>query len=183
MSFQNVSIGFQMNKKGIVNNISLKEVDFNNPESVNKLTNEVLSKMKKEGKTIQEVVGVNDTFLEGLYSLAYSQYNAGRYKEALELFDFLVKLAPKTFKYSLGMASCLYQLKSYDLASVFYYTSLCVKEDPYAAFYLADCFLKQGHIKEGLEGLDFSIELSGNKKEYAPLKQRCNLIKNGILKK
>lgn len=142
----------------------------------------VLQKMQEnEGMTLKEATGVSDEALEEIYSLAYTFYNQGKYKEAMALFQYLSLTASSTYKYLFGLAACYHQVQAYEQAAVGFYVALNIEpEDPIPAYYIMDCFLKQDLYEEAEEFADITITICEDKEPYRELKQRAELIKNSL---
>lgn len=173
-----------MNKQKLTKHIDLSNVDPNDKQAIQNLASNIKTQMEDEGKTLQEVVGVNEAFLEKIYSHAYTHYNCGKFTEALHLFDLLVSISPKTYKFLLGSAACLYQLKEFRMALFVFHSALMIEPaNALPAYYIADCMIKEGFLEQGIEALDIAIAIAGNNKEFASLKERCKLMKKSILKK
>lgn len=157
--------------------------NLDDPEISGKIVEEIIHKMKTEGGTLQEHLGISDEVLEGVYTLAYGYYNQGKYKESVSLFELLVGTSPKTYKYMLGLASSYHQLEYYTEASLAFFIALPLSlGDPLPAYYIADCFMKQNLRKEASEYLDLTIDLCDNQASYREVKERCILIKKSINK-
>ena len=144
------------------------------------IAKEVLKRIK-EGMTLQEATGLSDGSLEEIYSLAYEYYNQGKYGESASLFQFLAGAAPTNYKFVLGLASSYHQLGAYDDAIAGFYIALQIEpENPIPAYYIMDCFLKQGLTKEADEVADVTIELCEGREEFEDLKGRCALIRKSL---
>lgn len=162
--------------KSLTKNIDLTKI--NDDGAMKQVAQDLLVKMRKEGKTLSEVVGLDHSLLEQTYAYAYTHYNAGKYQDALQLFEFLTHMDSKSFKFVFGYAACYYQMKNYELASFLFFAALNLESNnALAAYHLADCFLKKGMVVEGHEVLDMTIDLASQNKEYAYLKERARLMK------
>lgn len=146
-------------------------------KEVQKEAEAVLMKMHKEGLTAKQAMNINENLLEEVYSLAYSNYDQGKYKEALSLFQLLTGASPNEYRYVLGFASCYHQLNDIDNAICGF--SLAQGLDPInptPAYYLADCFIKRELIPEAKDFLHLSIELCGKNEKHKNLKEKAELI-------
>lgn len=162
------------------NNTNNQKARFNyellTKEGAQSLATEVLQNLK-EGMTLQDAMGISEGTLEEIYSLAYGFYNQGKYKESASLFHFLAGASPRTYKYILGLASSYHQLEIYDEAAVGFYVALGLEpENPIPAYYITDCFLKQGLSEEAEEFAEVTILICGDRSKYQDLKRRCELI-------
>src|ERR1700722_6951344 len=60
------------------------------------------------GVSPREAMGMSDQAVEGIYGQAYRLYNAGKYKEASQLFRLLLMLNSGESKFALGLAACFH---------------------------------------------------------------------------
>lgn len=165
----------------MINKEVLAKINPADKEQLKGIAMEVLRQAQKEGKTLQEVLGMSEGFLEQIYGVAYTFYNAGRYKEAISLFNLLVGAVPGRHKFTYGLAAAYRQTKEYGKAALgFFLAAHEDPENPYSAYYLADCLLKLEKIEEAKEALELTIETAGSHKEYQVLKERSILLKKTL---
>ncbi len=140
------------------------------------IADEILKNLKT-GMTLQDATGVSDETLEEIYSLAYSYYDQGKYKESACLFQFLTGVCPKTYKYVMGFAASYHQLKIYAEAAAGFYIAFNIEpSNPEPAYYVMDCFLKQNLLEEAKEFANVTILVCDKRPEFQDLKNRCELI-------
>lgn len=164
-----------------MNNKLLSQVDVRDQAQVESAAQEILAKMKAEGKTFHEVLGLSEGFIERLYAMAYSYYNQGKYPLALDYFRLLTTMNTKNAKYFFGLASTLHQMKEYDSAGATFMMAFCLEPThPLSVYYAADSYLKDNQIDSTKECLEIAIEIAGNRPEHAHLKERCLLIKKTL---
>lgn len=165
-------------------NDTFSGIDLADPEQQEAMAQKIYTRMKQEGKSLQETLNVSDSLLEEIYGVAYSYYSQGKYKEAISLFYFIISVTPKNAKYAFGFAASLYQLKDYENAVLGFYMAHAVNQkDPLSAFYVADCCLKMNQNQEADHFLDLAIHAAGTDGTHATLKERCTLIKSALHKK
>lgn len=157
----------------------------NNKDSLSNLTeeqmknvaSEVLRKMEEEGMSLKDATGVSEEVLEEIYALAHGYYNQGKYLEANSLFQFLIGTSPAEYKYALGLGASFHQMGIYQEAGYSFYLAHTIdEENPIPAYYIVDCFLKQGRQEEAKELAQMTVELCGKREEFEEIKQRCELI-------
>lgn len=168
----------------MINSTRNKKIQFRfdllDKEAARALGAEVLKRME-EGMTLKDATGISDQSLEEIYTLAYGFYNQGKYKESVSLFQFLAGASPKTYKYVLGLASSFHQLEAYEEAAVgFFIASNIEPENPIPAYYVMDCFLKQGLLEEADEFAQVTTWICGDRPQFQDLKKRCELIKKSL---
>jgi type III secretion system low calcium response chaperone LcrH/SycD len=150
-----------------------------------KMMLEIADKLESNPEqTLQEIAGLKDDNLEEIYSLAYTYYNQGIYKDAYQLFGFLAGVAPLTYKFVFGLAATEHQLGEYKEAmDSFLHTTELEPRNPLSFYYLADCFLKLGHPEEAKRMALLTAEICEDKPEYAQVKSRCELLASSLPQK
>ena len=161
-----------------------KEIETPSAEEVEKSTQTILKKMKDENVTLQQAVGISDTFLEELYSLAHAHYERGNYKESISLFQFLAGCAPNHYKYMLGLAANLHQMGEYSEAIQGFRVALDLNPvNPMPIYYIADCFLRLGEEEEAAPFYEMMVQAGKAAPEYAEFANKSLLILEGLKKK
>lgn len=143
------------------------------------MAGEVLQK----GQVPKDILGINDAMMEGIYGQAYRLYNTGKYKDAMQLFRLLIMLNASETKYTMGLAACFHMLKEYRSAVETY--AICGVLDmtnPIPHFHASDCYIQMGDPLAALVSLEMAIKRSGNKPEYATLKDRALLTIQSLRK-
>ncbi|MCC5832231.1 MAG: SycD/LcrH family type III secretion system chaperone [Chlamydiales bacterium] len=152
-------------------------------EGASAVATKILERLEK-GMTLKDATGISDQSLEEIYSLAYGYYNQGKYKESASLFQFLASCSPNIYKFVLGLASSYHQLGIYQEAVAGFYIALEIEPDnPIPAYYITDCFLKQGLYEEAAEVTEVTIFICENRPEFRDLKNRCELIQRTLKEK
>lgn len=129
----------------------------------------------------ENLLDFTDEMMEDLYQMAYHQYTTQKIPEAIELFQQLMTLNPKSYKFALGMASCKHQLKSYDDAINYYLIAMVNdQENPTPAYFALECCLDLKDWTGAKFFVDKTLELCGNKEEFTLLKNQASLLKKGI---
>jgi Flp pilus assembly protein TadD len=92
-------------------------------EAMEALSKEVLEKVADvmSGKTtLREIKGLTDAQMEMLYGTGYALYQAGRCKDAVDVFQILCLYDPYVARYWLGLAGSLERLGRFVPAAVAY---------------------------------------------------------------
>lgn len=151
------------------------------PEELKQEVERVVKKMHTDGVTLKEALGVKDEFLEEMYGLAYNNYEQGKLKEALGLFQILVGCAPNEIKFVYGLASCQHQMQEYNEAVGGFAIALALDPlNPFAAFYIADCYLRMDLFADAKDYLKLAVGMCSESQKYSVLKQQAELILNNI---
>jgi len=136
----------------------------------------VLKKATEGAVTPKDVLKISDAQIESIYAQAYRYYNTGKYKEAGELFRYLMMLNPTEAKYTLGLAACFHLMKDYEAAAQIYLLcNLLDDKSPIPAFHASDCYLQMKDKVSALVSLNMAIKKAGDKPEYQVLKDRALL--------
>jgi len=122
----------------------------------------------------KDYMDLSDETVEGIYAQAYRLYKNGQYKEASQLFRFLIMLNVGEPKYLLGLGACLQMLKEYLKAAEAY--ALCSAIDPSSPlpyYHASDCYLKMNDKVSAAANLELAAKHAGDRPEYATIKDRC----------
>lgn len=149
-------------------------------EETKKAMSHVLKELQK-GKSLQDILGLSNYLLEEIYTMAYSFYSQGKYKEAVSLFQILVTSKPDSYKYNLGLSSCYHELNMFQEAAFgFFLTFNLEPTNPIPTYYIADSFMKANMPEESSEFIDVTLALCDKKPEYNMLKERCNIMRKSV---
>ena len=136
---------------------------------------EAIEKMFAEGVPLKETLNITPDVLEFLYSQGNRFYLLRKYQEAARFFQMLFLLNPIDARYAFGVAASYQMLKDYDQAISWYIVLMIIdQESPLPPYHASDCFLKKGDKDSALLFLKKTLERIGDKKEYAPLKERAS---------
>lgn len=139
--------------------------------------------MAQRAKTPQEMWGLTDPMVEGIYAQAYRLYNTGKYKDASQLFRLLVMLNPTESKFILGLGACFHLLKEYKSAVETYGVCAAVDPDnPVPFYHLSDCFIQMKDPSSALISLEMAVKRAGDKAEFSTLKDRALLTMESLKK-
>lgn len=137
---------------------------------------EIADECFRRGKAPKDAVGMDNQMLENIYAQAYRLYNTGKYTEASHLFRILIMMDATEQKYMLGLAACLHMLKEYENALSSY--TLCNAIDPknpIPYYHSSDCYIQLKDFLSAMVSLEMTIAHSGDKPEYAKMKERAAL--------
>lgn len=136
----------------------------------------VFDNITKKGACMKDVLGLNEKVTEGIYGQAYRLYNAGKYKEASQLFRLLIVLNGTESKYPMGLAACFHMLKEYAAAAELYTVSgLLDPQNPVPYYHASDCYLALGDKASAIMALEMAINRSKERPVFAQLKDRARL--------
>jgi type III secretion system low calcium response chaperone LcrH/SycD len=143
-----------------------------------------LMKKATEGSVnVKDVLRISDGQMESIYAQAYRFYNTGKFKEASELFRYLMMVNSTETKYTLGLAACFHLMKDYKAAAQTYLIcNILDEKSPIPAFHASDCYLQMNDKVSALVSLNMAIEKSGSKPEYKVLKDRAEMTAQNLKK-
>ncbi len=98
-----------------------------------------------KGARLGNAFGLDEKHLEAVYTLAFGQYQQGRYADALKLFAFITFHDQTFMKAFKGIGSCLQMLGRYQEALL--YLGLAIIDDDtdmQMAVQIAECLIRTG---------------------------------------
>ena len=105
--------------------------------------------------------------LSVIYSVAYTLYQAGDYKEAITVFQRLASHDPLTVKHWMGLAASLQMEKEFDESlKAWAMASIISPKDPLPHFHAAECFLALGNEVEGRKAMNEVRSLIKNEEQF-----------------
>lgn len=112
----------------------------------------------RQGGTLAEWTGADDSDLEAVYVAACLFYDRDEYDTALQLYGVLLMGNPYDRRFAIGMAMCKQMLKQYEDAIGYYANALLMDfDDPLPSFHIAECMLQKGMRNEALQTLELCI--------------------------
>lgn len=137
----------------------------------------------KKLTSIKDVLDVSDETTEAIYGQGYLLYNTGRYNDASQIFKLLLTMNTTEAKYTMGLAACFHMLKEYQsAASTYMLVSSIDPLTPIPYFHASDCYIQIGDKASAALMLEMALKRSGDKKEFATLKQRAEITLAGLKK-
>jgi type III secretion system low calcium response chaperone LcrH/SycD len=131
------------------------------------------------GAEPKEALGVTPKMMEMIYQQAYNYFQAGKYQDALTIFNVLRSIDITDSRYKFDIAACYHYMHDYKSAAANY---LIYREmdplNPQTAFHLYDCFLKANLPTSALFYLKEALVLAGMDAKYAGLKEKIQLEEN-----
>ncbi|MBA3721563.1 MAG: SycD/LcrH family type III secretion system chaperone [Parachlamydiaceae bacterium] len=150
-----------------------------NPK-IKKIITESLEKCLIEGVPLKKAIGMTPEMEEMLYNHGYSQFQGGKYKMALNYFNFL-RYWDYTFRYNFAIAACYQYMGNYSDAAANYI--LCIyldRANPMPYFHLYDCFVKLDDYLAALKSISYVLVLTENKSDYTLIRERAQYEYNHL---
>ncbi len=143
-----------------------------------------LNELLTPAVTFGELKGLKPETLETMYSVAHTLYESNQYQKAREIFQTLTLLNHFEYKYFFGLASCLQMEKNYERAAhTFGLCYMLEPEEPAVPFHSAYCHMMLGDYKAAKSGFYAAALWAGEKKEYAALKERAQMLEKQMNRK
>lgn len=137
----------------------------------------------EKGVMPKNALKLGDDTMEAIYGQAYNLYNQGRYKEASYIFRLLMLLDYMTPKYTLGLAASFHRLKDFkNAANVYLLCGTIDPTNPLPHYHAADCYLQLKVPEMAIFSLGLAINAAGEQPQYAVVKERASLMKEGLNK-
>ncbi|HEB77286.1 MAG TPA: CesD/SycD/LcrH family type III secretion system chaperone [Methylothermaceae bacterium] len=141
----------------------------------------LIQEILENGGTLGDLKGFTPEEMEAVYSLAYNLHQQGRFEEAEKLFQFLCFYEHLDKRFWMGLGACRQQLKQYQGAiDAYSVLGMLDMENPYPPLHAADCYAALGDVEKAESALEAAIHWSGDKPEYAEVKNRAELLLRAI---
>ncbi|OCA60720.1 CesD/SycD/LcrH family type III secretion system chaperone [Aeromonas piscicola] len=106
-----------------------------------------------DGGTLAMLQDISSDTLEQLYSLAFGQYQAGKWEDAHKIFQALCMLDHYQPRYFLGLGACRQAMGEFETAVQSYsFGAMLDLKDPRFPFHAAECRLQQGDLNGAESG-------------------------------
>lgn len=152
-------------------------------ETMQGSTQAAVKQATRQGMSIKESLGLTDAMAEGIYSQAYRLYNAGNFRDAIQIFRMLMMVNTNEPKFAMGLAACLHMLKEYkNAADVYAILAVIDATNPVPFYHASDCFIHMKDNRSALIMLKMAVKWAGDKPEYRILKDRALLMIEGLEK-
>lgn len=143
----------------------------------------VSGKVFNDKMPIRDAIDMDQASLDELYAQGFHLYNSGQYRDAIEIFQWLMMVDSNEVKYIFALAACFHSLKEYNKAiSLYSLNSVLDKDNPIPHYHSADCFIQLADFSSAMLSLEIVLQRAGNKEQYRQLKERSVLVLNGLLK-
>jgi len=142
---------------------------------------EALVNLLVKKQSPQQAFEITDDMMEQFYKQGYNLFKAGKYAEAVKIFDSLRYLNLGDVRYSLAMGACYHYLKDYEKAASNYIISKEFDtENPTPCFHLYDCYIKLNQPLLAVDALAEVIVKSQNLPEYKTMHEKALLEKENL---
>ena len=130
-----------------------------------------------EGKTLEGFKAIDESTMNGIYSIAYRYYQVGRYEEAMRLFQFLCLYDHLNVRYFKALAAAQFMLKEYKHAvAVYSFCYLLDKDNPEYPFQSGLCHLAMGQLDEAESGFYAASLWGENENDHPGMKAKANAM-------
>ena len=118
--------------------------------------------------------------LQALYSNAVSEYEAGNYEKAHDVFSHLSTAIPAQLEVWKGLAACHQVQKNYTQALMTWsIAALLDANDPAPHFHAAECFVAQGNFFEARKAVQIALGLPCSEPFLEQMIRLKEVINNG----
>lgn len=154
------------------------------PEGFKKKMREVYIKEYYGGESLAKSFGISDDALNTAYTLGYTLYANGQYKEAYHYFFILTFFDANDPNYQFGFAATLHMLKEYERAINHYWGCISLDFDnPIPWFHMADCYMKLGNLDMALVCIKAVLIRVEGDKDYQAIQKKAELMKSAVMEK
>lgn len=162
--------------------LAMEQSGENIPKQLRQQMTENLTKIYEKGETPKQAFEISDQIMETCYNHAHNLYKAGKYVQALKIFEMLRKLNLADVRLSFAIAACYHYMGEYENAAANYV--ICKEIDtfnPVPCFHLYDCYMKLGKPVAAADLLAEVIAKSELDPQYSELKERALLEKENLI--
>lgn len=161
--------------KKLLDEVIAKQSDKIPPQAL-PLIKETFTKIFADHLSPKEAMGLTPEVMEVFYQQGYLFFQSGKFKEALQMFDFLRLLDVKDKRYTFAIAACYQYMKEYLNAAANYILYKTVDPfNPIPSFHLYDCFMGAHYPETALYYLEEARILTEEDPRYAGLKNKIEL--------
>lgn len=160
---------------------TIENYNPNLPTQEKEKIEDILVKLLAEHEIPKKVFGVPQELIELYYNKGYSLFKAGKYLEAIQIFETLRYLDPINSRYSFAIAASFHHLKDFKKAAANYI--LCKESnpfDPVPCFHLYDCLKKLDQPLLGYHALSEVIFKSEDMPQYKNIKEQAILERDNM---
>jgi len=137
-------------------------------------------KVFEQGIPLGQVLGITEIQLAEVYRFAYSEFHAGHYEIAAELFKAILKLNPMAPEIGTCLGVCFHRLGKYEQAIIAYMNSAVLEEtNPMPYFYAYDCYQRLNQPYAAFLMISSALARAANQPQYAELKEKAELLVEG----
>ena len=141
-----------------------------------RVINNAIAALKGE-LVMKDAHGISDDALEAIYSIAYNEFQAGKFDAAHTLFVFLCMFDHLNKKYWMALGACRFSNQDYIGAGGAYVAAGLIDDcDPTPPLRAADCYLAGGDIETAIEALKHGVKLCGDDPKHAESKKRAQSV-------
>ena len=141
-----------------------------------------LEEARNNKHLIKNIAAIEDKYVESLYTHGYEMYKKGMFRDAFNIFRFLILIDFSEYRFAFGVARCLESLEHFQLAGkVFRFAAGLDPTNPFPCFCAANCSLEINDIHAALISFEQCIYVAGDNEEHTEIKERALLNYQGIL--
>ncbi|GLX89428.1 MULTISPECIES: SycD/LcrH family type III secretion system chaperone [Pseudomonas] len=136
----------------------------------------------RDGGTLAMLRDVSADSLEQLYSLAFNDYQAGKWETAHKVFQALCMLDHYDVRFFLGLGACRQSMGQFEQAVQSYsYGAVIDVNEPRFPFHAAECHLQLGDLDGAESGFYSARALATAHPEHAALAERAGALLEAVL--
>ncbi len=125
---------------------------------------------------LKDVKGLTDDEMEATYANGFNMFQAGNYKKASQIFEFLVMFDNGEKKYWTALGATMFNLRNYNGALTAYSSAVLIDVDPKLLVKIAQCHLALDAKEIASGALEAAIELAGEDEEHAQTKVQAQAL-------
>ncbi|MGE7956985.1 SycD/LcrH family type III secretion system chaperone [Pseudomonas sp. NPDC089530] len=136
----------------------------------------------RDGGTLAMLKNISSDSLEQLYSLAFNQYQAGKWDDAHKIFQSLCMLDHYDVRFFLGLGACRQAMGQFEQAlQSFSYGALIDINEPRFPFHAGECHLQLGDLDGAESGFYSAQALAAAQPAHSVLAERAGAMLEAVL--
>lgn len=135
----------------------------------------------ENGGTWQELFQFDDNVMEAQYKVGYDLYEAKNYKDAADVFSYLITLNPYKYTYWMGMAGSRQGLNQFGEAIFGYSMAEAIDPaQPLPLLQMAECFEALGEKALAKENALKAITVAGANPQFRGVERAAEFVYNRV---
>lgn len=163
--------------QNLIRSLEGRGIHVRTPEEMEKM----IQRVAEGESSLQEELNISDDAVEALYFMGYTKYRNRRYKDAADIFAFVVAVSPFHYNALFGLASSKQMLKEYQTAVIFYYSAAPYgKGNPAPWFHIGECYMAMQEKEMAKEAFQTVLKTAAPTGPYGAYVERTKTILNNL---
>lgn len=163
--------------QNLIKNLEERGIHVRTPEEMEKM----IQRVTEGESSLQDELNISDEAVEALYFMGYTKYRNRRYKDAADIFAFVVAVSPFHYNALFGLASSKQMLKEHQSAIIFYYSAApYAKGNPAPWFHIGECYMAMQEKDMAKEAFQTVLKSTSATGPYGAYVERTKTILSNL---